>query len=513
MRNQDMDGAARELRAAAELEAGDGRSAVIRLAEIHLRTGEPSVAKERLLEIVEDSPDEIEAWRLLAGLYLDEGDRANARQAIKEVLARSPRDPTALLLRAEISLGDGRYDRAITAFEKVLAVRPDLLPAVAGLGRALLLEGDLARAQSLLERAVNAGSSGALADLADVFLRTERPELAVVELNRLLALMPDHSRGIMLLGLAHLQAGDVAAAARAHRRLIELHPDDARAHFLLGVDLRVSGEFVGALTEFESSCRLAPDKLDALGQMVEVLFELERYDEAVERVEQLVRSQSESYGHYFLQADVCQRVRRWQCAEAAYRRAIELAEDPWRARLGLAFVQARRGEIEAAASTLSKMSRERPEEDAPLLLLAQLHSEAGDPAAARRAYQAFVARKPEHAAANNNLAVLLTNDGELDRARAFAELAYGAAPHDPHVADTLGWTLVLLGQTERGLAHLLRSVAALPDDAAVCYHLGIAYARLGGREAEARAHLERALQLGDGFVGADDARRALAELP
>jgi tetratricopeptide (TPR) repeat protein len=43
------------------------------------------------------------------------------------------------------------------------------------------------------------------------------------------------------------------------------------------------------------------------------------------------------------------------------------------------------------------------------------------------------------------------------------------------------------------------------------YHLGLAYYKKGEAD-KARAELERALRLGDKFDGADEAKKALAEI-
>jgi Tfp pilus assembly protein PilF len=51
----------------------------------------------------------------------------------------------------------------------------------------------------------------------------------------------------------------------------------------------------------------------------------------------------------------------------------------------------------------------------------------------------------------------------------------------------------------------------MPDNPTVTYHLGMAYYKKGDLE-NARAELEKALQLDESFNGADEARRILAEL-
>ena len=57
---------------------------------------------------------------------------------------------------------------------------------------------------------------------------------------------------------------------------------------------------------------------------------------------------------------------------------------------------------------------------------------------------------------------------------------------------------------------LEKSAALLPDHPVVLYHLGAAY-RAIGNEAQARAHLEKALSRSSNFKEADQARELLKQ--
>jgi len=500
------------LESAVALDSSDG-AAGVRLAEVELRDGDRAAARARLGAIVERSPDAIDAWRLLAAIHMDDGDDRRAAAALEIVLERSPRDAGAWFLSGQLALRHGRHDEAVVAFRKALDVRAGFAPALAGLGRAQLSAGQLAQARSSLERAVEARSASALIDLADVHLRTGGDaDDAVDLLLRSLDTRPDHVRGLMLLGQAHLQAGRAVDAAAAHRRWIELAPNEARAHFLLGIDLRALGDVEGAAQAFAVASELAPDKVDALGQLAEVLTELGRTDEAVMLVAEQAHAHVASVGHQVLLGSLCRRLRRWDCAEEGYGRAAELAPDPWRARLALADVRARRGKLNAAIEQLAEMVRERPDDAAPALLLGQLQDASGDRDGARRTYRTLVSRHPSHAVALNNLAVSSMRAGQITEAHQLAERARRLAPDDPHVADTLGWILVQLGEVGRAMELLEWSASELTESAAVHYHLGVVYARVGGRDEEARALLRRALDLDPELDGAAEVARELAAL-
>ncbi len=81
-----------------------------------------------------------------------------------------------------------------------------------------------------------------------------------------------------------------------------------------------------------------------------------------------------------------------------------------------------------------------------------------------------------------------------------------ADSHVPQFQDTYGWTLHLNGDHNAALRSLLIAVEDLPENPWVQYHIGQTYAALD-QDKEARAHLERARELG----GEDFPRRAEIE--
>ena len=101
---------------------------------------------------------------------------------------------------------------------------------------------------------------------------------------------------------------------------------------------------------------------------------------------------------------------------------------------------------------------------------------------------------------------------DLPRAFLLASAAYEAAPGDPQVADTLGSVLYKQGAYPRAAALFSEAAEKLPANAEVMYHLGLAQAKLG-KNAEARAALQKSLELSATHPGAAEAKAVLASLP
>ena len=114
------------------------------------------------------------------------------------------------------------------------------------------------------------------------------------------------------------------------------------------------------------------------------------------------------------------------------------------------------------------------------------------------------------AVAANNLAYLYTLRSEkLDTALQLAQTAKQKLPDDPAIIDTLGWVYYKKNLPDLAIPILRQSVEREPSNYLYHYHLGLAVSRTGDKP-QARASLERALQLKSTGDEADDARRILA---
>jgi tetratricopeptide (TPR) repeat protein len=131
---------------------------------------------------------------------------------------------------------------------------------------------------------------------------------------------------------------------------------------------------------------------------------------------------------------------------------------------------------------------------------------------AEKHYRACLEIDPKFAPAANNLAYQLAEGNrDLNEALKFAQTAKGILPEEPSVMDTLGWVYYKKGLYDSAIGEFKSSLAKAPENPTVVYHLGLAYHKKGEPD-KARAELARALELNNGFDGADQARALLAEM-
>jgi len=147
-----------------------------------------------------------------------------------------------------------------------------------------------------------------------------------------------------------------------------------------------------------------------------------------------------------------------------------------------------------------------------VMLSGILHEQGGNFQAAQKAYEAVLELNPGFVPAANNLAYIYSEYlNNAERAFILAKAAREKAPEDANVADTLGWIIYKMGNYQWALTYLQESAAKMPDSAEVQFHLGMANYQLGNSE-EAKRALTRALSIDPGLKGAEDARKALAEI-
>ena len=177
--------------------------------------------------------------------------------------------------------------------------------------------------------------------------------------------------------------------------------------------------------------------------------------------------------------------------------------------LGQVYITQRRLDDAVARSTTLTQKQPKP---AAYTMLGMLLKAQNKPTQAQEKYLRALELDPKAPVAANNLAFMYAESGkDLDTALKLAQTAKAALPDRPDVNDTLGWVYYKKGLYSIALPPLLESIGKDPKNPTYHYHVGMTYAALGDPE-KARASFEKSLSLNSTRSGADDVRRALANL-
>ncbi len=481
-----------------------------RLIALLKRLGRDEDATATTAELARRIPFEVGFSVELASRQLRSGDRAAAGATIDRAMVVFARQPAALRELAESAARAGDDRRALAVLERLHRLDPTSEPAIVGLGEAQFQSGkkdDARRTWSALRNHAGSAAAGRLRLgeilfdhddlagaidearsaqaldarsaapdrlLAQVYERQRKPDAALDEWNRVLAIASP-ARGVggdgalrrearthTLTLLSHQGPARLGAELYRLRDDAEAHPDDAeRALFLAEAQQRL-GDSAGAMTTLRPILARAAvagaASADAHEAAVEAGFALAhllqrtgQLEEASARLEDLVRlspgrareAQLQIAGIALSRYDVPNALARAAAAEAG--------ADP--ASL------ARIGELRerAGADTLAVASyRKALEGDAPAataLSLARIQERQGDGVGAATTIETLLRTSPDDASVTGAARRALTLDEALGRLPALAE---ALAPTTSDGQGTTARREALVGVLQRMLPPLYR---------------------------------------------------------
>jgi tetratricopeptide (TPR) repeat protein len=410
-----------------------------------------------------------------------------------EALAEGAGELVAGLVTAWHLVGEGRMSDALARFDKVMDT-----PGLRDFGAyhkalALALVGDLEGADAILggqgEGGMRLTRRGVLTH-ASILSQLDRNDEAIALVQKGL---PDSSDPEVQQVLEDLQAGEtipfdlvtsardgqsvvfytVAAALRGetadsltliYSRLAEyLKPGDVDAILLSAGLLENLGQIELATKAYDKVPASHPAYHIAAMGRAETLLESGKPDAAVEVLQQLGKSHDSIPAVHVTLGDTLRRLSRYEAAEDAYTRAIDLVEKPtpghWVVYYARGITRERQDKWELAEADFRKALELEP--DQPLVLNYLGYS-------------------------------LVEKNLHLDQALEMIERAVAERPNDGYITDSLGWVLYRLGRFEEAVPHMERAVELMPIDPIINDHLGDVLWRVG-REREAEFQWRRAL--------------------
>lgn len=232
-------------------------------AMYHMATGDLAKAKALLTLVVEDKPDFIRAWAMLAGIQIQERDAVGLYDTVRRVQRiKTGNEHLLALTSGYLSVMQNDMTSAAVAFEKALSLRPNdtqlmewLIRFDLQLGYGERIEGrlkqllaldpgsafgnfvragmqmqngdfDLAR-DSLMRSIERKKTPEALNDLAWVELKADQLTTAETHVREALALSPALFQGWATLGEILVKAGRVDEGRQAFEKGLALSPEAA----------------------------------------------------------------------------------------------------------------------------------------------------------------------------------------------------------------------------------------------------------------------------------------------
>jgi tetratricopeptide (TPR) repeat protein len=520
------------------------------LAELQLRKGNPAVAVDLLVPLIQQRPQIAQAQYLLATAYLAQQKAEQALAVYRRMTELFPNDPQPFLLIGSLLLMQGQQADARKAFEKSNEISPEYLPAAERLvdmdiaaqqyaaamdriqkiidkdpklaqpwalrAKIYLAQRDFTHAEPDLLKAIDLDPKlePAYTLLTQLYVASGRQEEAITKLTAF-AEKNKTVPALMQLAMLQEQLKHFDAARDAYEKVLGIAPNFPLALNNLAM---LYSEQPGQLDKAYDLAKKAkeavnePHIADTLGW---ILFKRGDYSDALpllqESAGKLPNVAEVQYhlgmANYMLGDEGAARVALQKAADAS---ADFKGRDEARDRLALLAIQV--GAANPGVRTeLEKYLQKWPNDPAALVRLAEVQERDGAVDEALKRYEKVAGDNPLYGPAIRQLARLY---GRLstDNAKAYdlVTKAREAYPDDPEIAKTLGILNYRRGYYPQSAELLKEAAAKGKDDAEVQFYLGEVYHQLK-QYTECKAALGRALTLNLSPELADDARRALAE--
>jgi tetratricopeptide (TPR) repeat protein len=464
-----------------------------KLADVHLRAGDPTAAREEFSRAADLLPDDFETQVRAGGLRLLAGHFKEAQSLADRVLKRDPANVPALVLRANALAGVKDLSTAITMIEEAIRLDPDASELYSNLGSFQAHAGQMKDAEAAYQRAIAADpkSVTALAALANFYWATRRPAEAEATFRRALAADPANAIAHTAVATFLLATGR-RREAEPHLKAVAdatdaISPKIRLADYYLLIGRRAEGEAL--LNTIAATPAARPRARIRLAASAYTAGERELAHRILDDV---LKDDPQNGQGQFLRARFLARELKTDEALEAARKATDAEPAMIQAHFLIGQLSVARRELDQAATSFKRVLELNPLASAANLELARLQLVYGSPDASVQFAEAAVKNAPADAAARSLLVRALIERRDLSRAEAELRPLKQEFPNAAPVrvlSGTLAYVKRDFAAAKRDFEDALRTKPESFD--ALSGLIGIDLAL--GRPADARARIEAEL--------------------
>jgi len=284
------------------------------LADLYFRVGRVHDAETTARALLKNSPNDIDAHKLLGRLYLrqmGEGEQGSAGAAapnnvldeaigeFQKIVALQPKSAEDHMVLGQLYTVKHQPDKAEAEFKTAQAIEPESEDVVLNLARLYAESGDLTHAAKSIETVPVDGRTPKMElTLGALYEQMKQPKDAIAAYRRAEDLDRDDLQIVDALGQALLNDNQLDQALKEYQKVAEANPEDAEPLIHIGEIERKQGKYEDALTVIRKARKLDPNSLEA-GFNEGLLFDiLGRLDDAIETYQEMVDATSHANGAY-----------------------------------------------------------------------------------------------------------------------------------------------------------------------------------------------------------------------
>ena len=337
------------------------------LADLYFRVGRVHDAETTARALLKNSPNDIDAHKLLGRIYLrqlGEGENSSAGATapnnvldlaiteFQKIVALQPKSVEDHMVLGQLYTVKHQPDKAESEFKTAQAIEPESEDVVLNLARLYAESGDLQHAAKSIEAVPVDGRTPKMEfTLGALYDQMKQPKDAIAAYQRAEDLEPGDLQTVDALAQALLNNNQLDDALKQYKELAEANPDDAEPLIHIAEIERRQGKYEDALTVVRKARKMDPNSLEAGFNEGLLLDILDRLDDAIQTYQEMVDATSHANGAYteeeknnrriFLErlGTVCLEENKVDQAVAAYQKMIDLG--------GSIAVRGYQGEIDA----------------------------------------------------------------------------------------------------------------------------------------------------------------------
>ncbi|HLT64156.1 MAG TPA: tetratricopeptide repeat protein, partial [Pseudohongiella sp.] len=380
---------------------------VLSARTFNLEERQREVLITELTDMAQRYPQEPTLFYALSQMHDQSGHGEEARHWLQEARSRFGDNARTWLLEAQLLQNMGRTEAA----EAVLAQAVEQYP-----------ENRLARYS-----------------YAQMLVQHNKLEEAIEQFEALIRQQPGDLETVYSMVLILLELQDYNRAEPRLRQLVNAGHRLNEASYYLAVILQSRGDRLGALGHYQQISRQSNAYLASQRQIINLLIELGRYDDAHAWGQQLIAS------------------------DARLAPMVPALE---------AEALANAGQNERARDTLNAALEQYPDNTDLLFARTLISERFDDMEMIERDLRHILSIDPDDARALNHLGYALTiRTTRYEEALDLIQRASALQPEDPAITDSLGWVQYKLGNYEAALENLKKAYELFPDHE-VAAHLG-----------------------------------------
>jgi len=405
------------------------------LAGLYDELKKPKEAVEAYKAVLEQNPDNADAKRGLARALTDAGQMDAAAKIYSQMLGSDPQDAQAMIHQADIQRQQGHYEEALATLKKAAALAPDDLQleynealcydALARYDDAeKMLNSMLVASQAPDGKYSDADKSNRelfLERLAIVYREDDKTEDSVATYKQMAALggmrqSAGWDGAVNSYRDAHMWPEALKVAAEAAKAL----PDDQEVQLTYAGQMGDAGKTDEALKLAQAQLKGTPDDREVYFAIADINARVKRWKEtsvALDKVETLSTKPQEKAFLASYRADIAQKQKLFDEAEAQYKKALILEPDNAAVENDYGYMLADRGvKLDDAIAMLKKAVDFEPQYYAYLDSLAWAYFKQGQYTMAEEYEQRAIARQSHDPTLRDHLGEIYAKTGKLQQA-------------------------------------------------------------------------------------------------